>query len=195
MTWIFVSVPGDGMQESPATRASCWFACVMEAMRACRIRRLYAPVIYGFARKRACKMRMRGFDAGVLRSVRWRPALDTNRPRPFAAAFTVTRQSIYSTASACCGHRADAEQVSSEEDLAGDWEADYQRTVAAQAMERSRGVSGGDWNAFLQTGRWRSCTSARAVLSVALFTSQEPRDRRLRQEIEQLQETSGVRHE
>src|SRR5271156_487140 len=133
------------MQESPATRASllvrlrdggdagAWQEFV----------RLYAPVIYGFARKRG----LQDADAAdlmqeVLRSVsmaaerlEYDPARGTFR----GWLFTVTRNKVFNFLDSR-RRRVDGsgdsrvqqrleQQISADGDLAGDWEADYQRTL------------------------------------------------------------------
>src|SRR3954464_11233861 len=157
------------MHDSPATRASllvrlrdggdagAWQEFV----------RLYAPVIYGFARKRG----LQDADAAdlmqeVLRSVasaahrlEYDPARGTFR----GWLFTVTRNKVFNfldgrrrrvvgSGDSRVQHRLEQHASANDGDLAGDWEADYQRTVAARAMERVKTeFQPATWNAFVQT--------------------------------------------
>ena len=76
--------------------------------------------------------------------------------------------------------------------LSADWEADYQRTLAAQAMERVKGeFQAATWQAFLLTaveGRTPAQVAARVGLSVgAVYVAKSRVIARLRQEIERMQ--------
>src|SRR6202163_1730674 len=141
------------MQESPATRASllvrlrdggdvgAWQEFV----------RLYAPIIYGFARKRG----LQDADAAdlmqdVLRSVSsavHRLEYDPVRGTFRGWLFTVTRNKVFnfleSRSRRVQGSGDSRMQKRLEQhadgDQPGEWEADYQRTLAAQAMERVQG--------------------------------------------------------
>src|SRR5271163_3527766 len=156
------------MQESPATRASLLVRLRdgddAEAWQ--EFVHLYAPVIYGFARKRG----LQDADAAdlmqeVLRSLSsaarrldYDPARGTFR----GWLFTVTRNKVFNFLDAR-RHRVVGsgdsrvrqkleQQASNGNDLASDWEQDYQRTVAAQAMQRVQSeFQPATWNAFLQT--------------------------------------------
>src|SRR5882724_1413147 len=156
------------MQESPATRASllvrlrdrgdadAWQEFV----------RLYAPVIYGFARKRG----LQDADAAdlmqdVLRSLSsavHRLEYDPVRGTFRGWLFTVTRNKVFNflesrsrrvVGSGDSGVQERLEQhADANGTLSADWEADYQRTMAAQAMERVKGeFQSATWQAFLQT--------------------------------------------
>jgi RNA polymerase sigma-70 factor (ECF subfamily) len=195
------------MQESPATRASllvrlrdggdvdAWQLFV----------RLYAPVIYGFARKRG----LQDADAAdlmqeVLRSVSSAVArleYDPVRGTFRGWLFTVTRNKVFNFLES----RNRREQASGDSrvqqrleqhadgDLSADWEADYQRTLAAQAMERVKGeFQAATWAAFIQTaveGRAPAQVASRIGLSVgAVYVAKSRVIARLRQEVERLQE-------
>jgi RNA polymerase sigma-70 factor (ECF subfamily) len=197
------------MQESPATRASllvrlrdggdvgAWQEFV----------RLYAPVIYGFARKRG----LQDADAAdlmqdVLRSVSsavHRLEYDPIRGTFRGWLFTVTRNKVFnfleSRSRRVQGSGDSRVQQRLEQhadangDLSADWEADYQRTMAAQAMERvKKEFQTATWEAFLQTavdGRAPAQVSARVGLSVgAIYVAKSRVIARLRQEIERMQE-------
>src|SRR5436190_18673733 len=156
------------MHESPATRASllvrlrdggdtgAWQEFV----------HLYAPVIYGFARKRG----LQDADAAdlmqdVLRSLSTavhRLEYDPVRGTFRGWLFTVTRNKVFnflesrsrrvqgsgdSRVQQRLEQHADADGA-----LSGAWEADYQRNLAAQAMERVKSeFQAGTWQAFLLT--------------------------------------------
>src|SRR6185436_19967608 len=131
------------MQESPATRASLLVRLrdVGDAGAWQEFVHLYAPVIYGFARKRG----LQDADAAdlmqeVLRSVSgaanrldYDPARGTFR----GWLFTVTRNKVFSflesrnrrvrgTGDSSMQRRLE-EHAKADSDLSADWEADYQR--------------------------------------------------------------------
>src|SRR5271155_2115535 len=142
------------MHESPATRASLLVRLRDgEAAAWQEFVRLYAPLIYGFARKRG----LQDADAAdlmqeVLRSVssaahrlEYDPARGTFR----GWLFTVTRNKVFNFLESR-GRRVQGsgdsrmqQRLEQHADaggtLSGDWEADYQRAMAAQAMERVKG--------------------------------------------------------
>lgn len=196
------------MQESPATRASllvrlrdgddadAWHEFV----------RLYAPVIYGFARKRG----LQDADAAdlmqdVLRSVSrtvHRLEYDPVRGTFRGWLFTVTRNKVFNFMES----RSRREQGSGDSrnqqrleqhagpdgTLSAAWEADYQRALAARAMENVKGeFQAATWDAFLLTaveGLAPAQISARVGLSVgAIYVAKSRVIARLRQEIERLQ--------
>lgn len=168
---------------------------------------LYAPVIYGFARKRG----LQDADAAdlmqdVLRSVSsavHRLEYDPIRGTFRGWLFTVTRNKIFnfleSRSRRVQGSGDSRVQQRLEQhadangDLSADWEADYQRTMAAQAMERVKSeFQGATWDAFVQTaveGHAPAQVSARVGLSVgAIYVAKSRVIARLRQEIERMQE-------
>jgi RNA polymerase sigma factor (sigma-70 family) len=167
--------------------------------------RLYAPVIYGFARKRG----LQDADAAdvmqeVLRSVSSvAPRLEYDPVRGTFRGwlFTVTRNKVFNfldgrkhrvLGSGDSRVQQRLEQHASGDDLASDWEADYQRTIAAQAMERVRGeFQPATWHAFLQTAvEGKSPAQAATItgLSVgAVYVAKSRVIARLRQEIERMQ--------
>ena len=150
---------------------ACWFGCATAAMPrrgqdSLCIKRLYAPVIYGFARKRG----LQDADAAdlmqdVLRSVSsavHRLEYDPVRGTFRGWLFTVTRNKVFNflesrsrrvQGSGDSGMQQRLEQhADADEDQSADWEADYQRALAAQAMERVKGeFQTATWEAFLQT--------------------------------------------
>src|SRR5882672_12036951 len=172
------------MQESPATRASllvrlrdggdvgAWQEFV----------HLYAPVIYGFARKRG----LQDADAAdlmqeVLRSVSsavHRLEYDPVRGTFRGWLFTVTRNKVFNFLESRSrrvqgsGDSRVQERLEQHADadgkLSADWEADYQRSMVAQAMERVKGeFQSATWEAFVQTavqGRAPAQVTARVGL-------------------------------
>jgi RNA polymerase sigma-70 factor (ECF subfamily) len=196
------------MQESPATRASLLVRLRdgrdVEAWQ--EFVRLYAPVVYGFARKRG----LQDADAAdlmqeVLRSVSLaadRLDYDPNRGTFRGWLFTVTRNKVFnfldSRSRRVLGSGDSRVQQRLEQHadgdgkLSADWEADYRRNLAAQAMERIRGeFQPATWQAFLQTavdGREPAEVSRRVGISVgAIYVAKSRVVARLRQEIERMQ--------
>jgi len=196
------------MQESPATRASllvrlrdggdtgAWREFV----------HLYAPIIYGFARKRG----LQDADAAdlmqeVLRSVSLaskRLEYDPARGSFRGWLFTVTRNKVFNflesrsrrvlgSGDSRVQQRLE-QQADSDGALSAEWEANYQRTMANQAMERVKGeFQAATWNAFIQTaveGRTPAQVASRVGLSVgAVYVAKSRVIARLRQEIERMQ--------
>jgi RNA polymerase sigma-70 factor (ECF subfamily) len=166
---------------------------------------LYAPIIYGFARKRG----LQDADAAdlmqeVLRSLssaarrlEYDPARGTFR----GWLFTVTRNKVFNflesrskrvLGTGDSNTQRRLEQHAGSEDLSADWEADYQRTLAAQAMARVKGeFQPATWDAFMLTaveGRQPAQVAARVGLSVgAIYVAKSRVIARLRLEIERLQ--------
>ncbi len=197
------------MQESPATRASL-LVRLRDGGDAGAWRefvRLYAPIIYGFARKRG----LQDADAAdlmqdVLRSVslavprmEYDPARGTFR----GWLFTITRNKVFNFTEGRARRvqgsgdlrvqRRLEEQADSGSALSADWEADYQRSLAAQAMERVKAeFQSATWDAFVQTsleGRSAALVASRVGLSVgAVYVAKSRVIARLRQEIERMQE-------
>jgi RNA polymerase sigma-70 factor (ECF subfamily) len=194
------------MQESPATRASLLVRLrdTSDGEAWQEFVRLYAPVIYGFARKRG----LQDADAAdlmqeVLRSVsaamhrlEYEPVRGTFR----GWLFTVTRNKVYSFlesnkrrahGSGDSGMQQRLEQLAAGEQ-SGEWEADYQRALAARAMERVKDeFQATSWDAFMQTaleGRTPAQVATRVGLSVgAVYVAKSRVIARLREEIQRLQ--------
>jgi RNA polymerase sigma-70 factor (ECF subfamily) len=196
------------MQESPATRASllvrlrdggdtgAWREFV----------HLYAPIIYGFARKRG----LQDADAAdlmqeVLRSVSLaakRLEYDPARGSFRGWLFTITRNKVFNflesrsrrvmgSGDSRVQQRLE-QQADSDGALSAEWEANYQRTMANQAMERVKGeFQAATWDAFIQTaveGRTPAQVASRVGLSVgAVYVAKSRVTARLRQEIERMQ--------
>lgn len=196
------------MQESPATRASL-LVRLRDGNDAAAWREfvhLYAPVIYGFARKRG----LQDADAAdlmqeVLRSVSsaaQRLEYDPGRGTFRGWLFTVTRNKVFnflesrSKRVVGSGDSRVQERLEQHADadgrLSGDWEADYQRQLAAQAMQRVKGeFQEATWQAFVQTaveGKAPAQVAVRVGLSVgAIYVAKSRVIARLRQEIETMQ--------
>jgi RNA polymerase sigma-70 factor (ECF subfamily) len=196
------------MQESPATRASLLVRLRdgndADAWR--EFVRLYAPIIYGFARKRG----LQDADAAdlmqdVLRSVSTamgRLDYDPIRGTFRGWLFTVTRNKVFNfldsrsrrergTGDSRVQQRLE-QHADGDGTLSADWEADYQRALAAQAMETVKGeFQAATWQAFIQTaveGRTPSEVSKQIGLSVgAIYVAKSRVIARLRQEIERMQ--------
>jgi RNA polymerase sigma factor (sigma-70 family) len=196
------------MQESPATRASLLVRLRdgSDAGAWQEFVQLYAPVIYGFARKRG----LQDADAAdlmqeVLRSVSSaanRLEYDPHRGTFRGWLFTVTRNKVFNFLESRSkrvqgsGDSRTQQRLEQHADndgkLSAEWEADHQRALAAQAMERVKGeFQAATWNAFLQTaveGLAPAQVSARVGLSVgAVYVAKSRVIARLRQEIERLQ--------
>ena len=196
------------MQESPATRASL-LVRLRDGGDAGAWREfvhLYAPIIYGFARKRG----LQDADAAdlmqeVLRSVSLaakRLEYDPARGSFRGWLFTVTRNKVFNflesrsrrvlgSGDSRVQQRLE-QQADSDGALSAEWEANYQRTMANQAMERVKGeFQAATWNAFIQTaveGRTPAQVASRVGLSVgAVYVAKSRVIARLRQEIERMQ--------
>lgn len=196
------------MHEAPATRASLLVQLRdggnAEAWG--EFARLYAPVIYGFARKRG----LQDADAAdlmqeVLRSVSGavnRLEYDPRRGTFRGWLFTVTRNKVFNflesrkrrvQASGDSRMQERLEQQASENNGSGEWETDYQRSLVKQAMERVKEeFQPATWESFMQTaveGRTPADVSKRVGLSVgAIYVAKSRVMARLRQEIERLHE-------
>jgi RNA polymerase sigma factor (sigma-70 family) len=196
------------MQESPATRASL-LVRLRDGGDAGAWREfvhLYAPIIYGFARKRG----LQDADAAdlmqeVLRSVSLaakRLEYDPARGSFRGWLFTVTRNKVFNflesrsrrvlgSGDSRVQQRLE-QQADSDGALSAEWEANYQRTMANQAMERVKGeFQAATWDAFVQTaveGRTSAQVASRVGLSVgAVYVAKSRVIARLRQEIERMQ--------
>ena len=194
------------MQESPVTRASLLVRLRdgedAEAWQ--EFVHLYAPVLYGFARKRG----LQDADAAdlmqdVLRSVSrnvHRLEYDPNRGTFRGWLFTITRNKVMSFFESrsrrvqASGDSSVHERLAqhADEDLSADWEADYQRVLTAQAMERVKNeFRQATWDAFVLTaveGLPPAEVSERVGMSVgAIYVAKSRVIARLRQEIEKMQ--------
>ena len=193
------------MHESPATRASLLVrlrdGSDAEAWQ--EFVRLYAPVIYGFARKRG----LQDADAAdlmqdVLRAVSasaQRLDYDPSRGTFRGWLFTVTRNKVFNflegrrrrvvgTGDSSVQDRLEQHASSDGSDT---WEADYQRSLAARAMEQIRDeFQPATWQAFRLTavdGVTPAEASKRVGMSVgAVYVAKSRVIARLRQEIEVL---------
>jgi RNA polymerase sigma factor (sigma-70 family) len=196
------------MQESPATRASLLVRLRdgSDAGAWQEFVRLYAPVIYGFARKRG----LQDADAAdlmqdVLRSVSMamgRLEYDPVRGTFRGWLFTVTRNKVFNFMDSR-GRRVQGsgdsrvqqrleQHADPEGKLSADWEADYQRALAAQAMERVKSeFQAATWQAFLLTaveGSTPAQAAKQVGLSVgAVYVAKSRVIARLRLEIERMQ--------
>ncbi len=195
------------MQESPVTRASLLVRLRdggdAEAWQ--EFVRLYAPVIYGFARKRG----LQDADAAdlmqeVLRSLSTaarRLEYDPARGSFRGWLFTVTRNKIFnflegrSRRVLGSGDSRVQERLEQEAgpdgDLSAEWEADYQRRLVAQAMDTIKTeFQPSTWEAFVLTAVQDESpqqAAARVGLSVgAVYVAKSRVIARLRQEIERL---------
>src|SRR4029079_4936762 len=193
------------MQESPATRVSLLVRLrdVGDADAWREFAHLYAPVIYGFARKRG----LQDADAAdlmqeVLRSVSSAaPRLEYDPARGSFRGwlFTITRNKVFnflesrSRRVVGSGDSAVRDRLEQQADGNGapsaDWEADYRRTLAAQAMERIKSeFQAATWKAFLQTavdGLSPAQAAKNIGMSVgAVYVAKSRVIARLRQEIE-----------
>lgn len=169
--------------------------------------RIYAPVVYGFARRRG----LQDADAAdlmqeVLRSVAaaaGRLEYDPKRGTFRAWLFTVTRNKLYNLLDGqrrhVRGSGDSAVQQRLNDHSAGDgdaeaqWEREYQKRLAALAMERVRGeFHDSTWQAFVSTaveGKAARETGAALQLSAgAVYVAKSRVLARLREEIQKLQE-------
>jgi RNA polymerase sigma-70 factor (ECF subfamily) len=196
------------MQESPATRASLLVRLrdTSDGEAWQEFVHLYAPVIYGFARKRG----LQDADAAdlmqeVLRSVSAAvPRLEYDPVRGTFRGwlFTVTRNKVLNFLDSS-GRRVRGsgdsrvqqrleQHAEADGDQSGEWESDYQRALAARAMERVKDeFHAATWEAFRQTaveGRTPAQVSQRIGLSVgAIYVAKSRIIARLREEIQRLQ--------
>jgi RNA polymerase sigma factor (sigma-70 family) len=196
------------MQESPATRASLLVRLRdggdAEAWQ--EFVHLYAPIIYGFARKRG----LQDADAAdlmqeVLRSVSsavGRLEYDAVRGTFRGWLFTITRNKVFNFLESSSRREQGSgdsrvqerleQYADGDGDLSADWEADYQRALAAKAMQRIKGeFQAATWEAFIQAavnGFTPAQVAARVGLSVgAVYVAKSRVIARLRQEIQRMQ--------
>lgn len=170
--------------------------------------RLYAPVVYGFARKRG----LQDADAAdvmqdVLRSVAGaagRLNYDPGRGSFRGWLYTVSRNKIFSHLEASrhkigrgtgdTGVRERLEAVASpESELASSWDEEYERNLAALAMQLiEREVTPVTWQAFWQTameGRsGRDVAAALGMSAGAVYVARSRVLARLKEEVQRLKE-------
>jgi RNA polymerase sigma factor (sigma-70 family) len=168
---------------------------------------LYAPVVYGFARKRG----LQDADAAdlmqdVLRSVAAHmPQLEYDRAKGTFRGwlYTITRNKVYNflnsqrrrprgTGDSAAQQRLEQEPSRDGEPDA-DWEREYQKRLADQAMERVRGeFQPTTWQAFWKTavdGRGAQQVAAELKMSPgAVYVAKSRVLSRLREEVQMLQE-------
>jgi RNA polymerase sigma factor (sigma-70 family) len=206
-----VFVAGSGRMESPATRASLLVRLRdggdSDAWR--QFLRLYAPVVYGFARKRG----LQDADAAdlmqdVLRSVvSAAPRLDYDPRRGSFRGwlFTVTRNKVFNFLSSRRRHidgsgdsdiyqRLQEEPAPAEGDST--WEREYERQLTALAMERVRPeFQETTWRAFWMTAvEAASAREAGVALNLspgAVYVAKSRVLARLKDEVRRLQEERG----
>src|SRR5262245_14014372 len=202
-----------GMLDAPLTRASllvrirdghdqdAWHQFVQ----------LYAPVVYGFARKRG----LQDADAAdvmqdVLRSVAGaasRLNYDPSRGSFRGWLYTVARNRIFNfldtdrhkigKGTGDSGAREQLEaQPGPELGLARSWDEEYERTLAALAMRRVQGeVQAATWQAFWQTAvEGKSAGEAGKTLGMspgAVYVARSRVLARLKDEVQRLQEESA----
>src|SRR5262245_13577557 len=198
------------MLEAPLTRASLLVRIRdgrdQEAWR--QFVQVYAPVVYGFARKRG----LQDADAAdvmqdVLRSVAGaasRLSYDPARGSFRGWLYTITRNKVFNFLDSArhkfgrgrgdSGAREQFESLEGPEwRVAESWDEEYERSLAALALERVRGeVQPATWQAFWQTAvEGRSAGEAGAALAMTAGAVYVARSRvlaRLRQEVQRLQE-------
>ena len=197
------------MTDSPATRASLLVRLKdgrdQEAWR--EFMQVYAPVVYGFARKRG----LQDADAAdvmqdVLRSVA--AAADRLEYDPKHGTFrgwlyTVTRNKLYNHLDGRRRHPRGSgdsgmqerleEQAAPAEDGADEWDREYERRLSALAMERVRGeFQESTWRAFWLTAvEGKSAKEAGEAVSLsagAVYVAKSRVLARLRLEVARMQE-------
>lgn len=196
------------MTDSPATRASLLVRIRngqdREAWR--QFVQVYAPVVYGFARKRG----LQDADAAdlmqeVLRSVAvaaGRLDYDAGKGSFRGWLYTVTRNKIFNfldsrrrreSPSGDSAERERLEEQMAPTDSEADWDREYERRLSAFAMERVRGeFQDATWRAFWITAvEGKSAREAGETLGMSVGAVYVARSRvlaRLREEVRQLQE-------
>jgi RNA polymerase sigma factor (sigma-70 family) len=196
------------MTDSPATRLSLLVRIRdgqdREAWR--QFVQVYAPVVYGFARKRG----LQDADAAdlmqeVLRSVAaavGRLDYDAARGSFRGWLYTVTRNKIFNfldgrrrrdVASGDSAERERLEEQTAPNDGEAEWDREYERQLSAFAMERVRGeFQDGTWRAFWMTAvEGKSAREAGAAVGMSVGAVYVAKSRvlaRLREEVRQLQE-------
>jgi RNA polymerase sigma-70 factor (ECF subfamily) len=198
------------MLEAPLTRASLLVRIRdghdQEAWR--QFVELYAPVVYGFARKRG----LQDADAAdvmqdVLRSVASaaeRLNYDPSRGSFRGWLYTVARNKIFNflqgswhrhgRGAGDTGAQQRLEELAGPEwGLAESWDEEYERSLAALAMQRVQGeVQPATWQAFWQTAvQGHSAGEAGKALGMSAGAVYVARSRvlaRLKEEVQRLQE-------
>jgi RNA polymerase sigma-70 factor (ECF subfamily) len=168
--------------------------------------RLYGPIVYGFARKRG----LQDADAAdlmqdVMRSVSaaiGRLDYDRNQGTFRGWLFTITRNKIFNFLSArrirpqgsgdTTTNRL-LEEHPDEEEASNAWEMEYQRRLAAMAMDRVKGeFQETTWRAFWLTaveGRSAADVAGQVGLSPgAIYVAKSRVLARLKEEVESLQQ-------
>lgn len=196
------------MDPSPVTRASLLVRLREGSDQAAwaEFVRLYAPVVYGFARKRG----LQDADAAdlmqeVLRSVAsaaGRLEYDPRRGSFRGWLYTVTRNKIFNFLN---GRRRQAvgsgdsgaqrrleQQPAGEDGLQGEWDHELQRQLAAVAMERVKGdFQPATWQAFWRTavdGQTPRAVGAALGLSPgAVYVAKSRVLARIKEEVQRLQ--------
>ncbi len=196
------------MEESPATRASLLVRIRdgqdKEAWR--QFVQVYAPVVYGFARKRG----LQDADAAdlmqeVLRSVAkaaGRLEYDPRRGSFRGWLYTVTRNKLYNfldgrrhqvRGSGDSGAQERLEEQAAPEGAESLWDREYERRLSALAMERVRGdFQEATWRAFWMTAvEGKSAREAGEALRLspgAVYVAKSRVLARLKDEVRRLQE-------
>jgi RNA polymerase sigma-70 factor (ECF subfamily) len=200
------------VDESPLTRASLLVQIRDGGNQAAwqEFVSLYGPVVYGFARKRG----LQDADAAdlmqdVLRSVSssiGRLDYDRRQGTFRGWLFTVTRNKVFNFLSArrirpqATGDSATNRLLASQSDSADgqdDWEFEYQRRLAALAMDRVKGeFQERTWRAF-----WLSAVEGQAIPEVskqvglsagAIYVAKSRVLARLKDEVDKLREQEEV---
>jgi RNA polymerase sigma-70 factor (ECF subfamily) len=198
------------MLEAPATRASLLVRIRdghdHEAWR--QFVQLYAPVVYGFARKRG----LQDADAAdlmqdVLRSVSaaaGRLNYDPSRGTFRGWLYTVARNKIFNfldsgrrkidRGSGDSGVREKLEaQPEPEWDLAASWDQEYEKNLAALAMRRvQQEVQPATWQAFWRTAvegeNGRDVAKALGMTPGAVYVARSRVMARLKEEVQRMQQ-------
>lgn len=168
---------------------------------------IYAPVVYGFARKRG----LQDADAAdlmqeVLRSVAGAVAkldYDAGRGTFRGWLYTITRNKIFNFlvgrrrvvqgSGDSDAHQRLQEQADREIDLADDWDREYETQVAAIAMERVQAeFQPSTWKAFIMTAvEGKSAKEASEALGLspgAVYVAKSRVLARLREEVQRMEE-------
>jgi RNA polymerase sigma-70 factor (ECF subfamily) len=198
------------MLDAPLTRASLLVRIRdgrdQEAWR--QFVQVYAPVVYGFARRRGLQdadaadvmQDVLGSVAGAAARLNYDPTRGSFR----GWLYTVARNKVFNFLEAArhkpgrgsgdSGAREQLEALAGPElGLAQAWDQEYERNVAALAMDRVRGeVKEATWHAFWQTAvEGRSAGEAGAALGMTAGAVYVARSRvlaRLKEEVQRLQE-------